>query len=351
MSNHSTNSKYSRDIYIARINRVMDYIEEHIGEELSLIALANVAFFSPYYFHRIFRAMVGETLNSFIQRRRVERAASKLLITPEAPITKIALELGFSGSAVFARSFKQAYKMSASEWRNQKLKNSKICKTSGKIGKENNDSSFYFDIIQNKFIWKIEMENKILTNIEVKELPEMHFAYLRHIGPYKGDEKLFARLFEKLFKWAGPRNLIKFPETKMISVYYDDPEITDESKLRVDACITIPPETKVDGEIGKSILPAGKYAIGHFELPTYEYEAAWKAMCGAWLPQSGYQPCDTPCFELSLNDPKEHPEKKCIVDICIPVKPLQITITIPNTNKNCWGQIQLSLKIFRPGFS
>ena len=115
---------------------------------------------------------------------------------------------------------------------------------------------------------------------------------------------------------------MKFPETKTISVYYDDPGITDESKLRVDACITVPPDTKVDGEIGKSKLPAGNYAVGHFELSTNEYEDAWKTMYGIWLPQSGYQPADSPCFELYLNDPKEHPEKKCIVDICIPVKPL-----------------------------
>jgi AraC family transcriptional regulator len=43
---------------------------------------------------------------------------------------------------------------------------------------------------------------------------------------------------------------------------------------------------------------------------------------GDWLPDSGYQPDDRPCYELYHNDPKEHPENKCIVDICIPVKPL-----------------------------
>ena len=322
MNSNISNSKYARDEYKARINSVMDYIEEHISEELTLKVLANVACFSPHYFHRIFGAMVGETLNSFIQRRRVERAAYKLLVNTDTPITEIAIDHGFSGSATFARSFKQMYNMSASEWRIQKLKNSKNCKTPDKIGKGNNTSSVYFNTEQNKFIWRIEMENKNLTNVEVKELPEMHLAYVRHTGPYKGDEKLFAGLFEKLFMWAGPRNLVNFPETKVISVYYDDPEITDESKLRVDACITIPPATMVDGEIGKSKLPAGKYAVGHFELSADEFEDAWKAMYGIWLPQSGYQPGDSPCFELCLNDPKEHPKKKHIVDICIPVKPL-----------------------------
>ena len=66
------------------------------------------------------------------------------------------------------------------------------------------------------------------------------------------------------------------------------------------------------------IIPGGKYAMAHFELLPDEYEDAY----GQWLPESGYQPADSPCFELYRNDPKTHPEGRHIVDICIPVKPL-----------------------------
>lgn len=47
----------------------------------------------------------------------------------------------------------------------------------------------------------IEMEKDV--KIEVKEMPELNVAYVQHIGPYKGDTKLFAGLFEKLMGWAG----------------------------------------------------------------------------------------------------------------------------------------------------
>ncbi len=167
------------------------------------------------------------------------------------------------------------------------------------------------------------MKNKtIQTNVEVKELPEMHVAYVRHIGPYKGDTELFGRLFGKLMKWAGPRGLLRFPETKVLAVYHDDPEITHEDKLRTDACITVPEDTRVEGEIGKTSIAAGKYAVAHFEIKTGQYEDAWKAVFGGWLPESGYQPDDGPCYEVYHNDPKEHPEGKQIVDICVPVKAL-----------------------------
>ena len=172
-------------------------------------------------------------------------------------------------------------------------------------------------------MWRIEMKKKeIQTNVKVKDMPEIHVAYVRHIGPYKGDQELFARLFNKLMAWAGPRGLLRFPETKVMAVYYDNPDIGDESKLRTDACITVPEDTQPEGEIGKTTIPAGKYAIAHFEITVDQYQDAWNAVYGGWLPESGYQPEDGPCYELYLNDPKEHPEGKHIVDICVPVKPL-----------------------------
>ena len=168
----------------------------------------------------------------------------------------------------------------------------------------------------------MKTNKELITSVEVKDIPEMHVAYIRHIGPYAGDVQLFGKLFNKLFSWAGPRGLLRFPETKVITIYRDNPEITDESKLRTDVCITVPPDVKVDGEIGKAIIPAGKYAIAHFEIRPDQYGDAWSAVYGGWLPESGYQPDDRPCFELCLNGPKEHPEGKHIVDIYASVKPL-----------------------------
>ena len=160
------------------------------------------------------------------------------------------------------------------------------------------------------------------TKIEVKKMPEKHVAYVRHIGPYKGDGELFGELIGKLMRWAGPRNLLQFPETEMLNVYHDDPNVTDEENLRLSVCITVPESTKVDGEIGKMKIEAGEYAIAYFELKEDQFEEAWKLVMGKWLPQSGYQPDDRPCFEQCLNDPNEHPEKLHLINICVPVRPL-----------------------------
>lgn len=112
------------------------------------------------------------------------------------------------------------------------------------------------------------------------------------------------------------------PDAKFISVYHDSPEVTDESKLRTSICITVPEDTPVEGEIGKMTIAGGKYAVARFEIASDEYSDAWDAVFGGWMPESGYQPDDGPCYELYLNNPEEHPERKCIVEICVPVKPL-----------------------------
>ncbi|MCP4111222.1 MAG: GyrI-like domain-containing protein [Desulfobacteraceae bacterium] len=165
-------------------------------------------------------------------------------------------------------------------------------------------------------------KNQVKTEIEVKDMPELNVAYVRHIGPYKGDSELFEGLFEKLMKWAGPRGLIQFPETQCLSVYHDNPEITDEDKLRTSVCMTVPKDTRVEGEIGQMAIPGGKFAVANFEINSNEFEDAWNALMGGWMPESGYQPDDRLCYEICHNNPKEHPENKHVVDICVAVKPL-----------------------------
>lgn len=323
-------SETQRKEYIARINRVIDYIERNPDRRLTLEELASVANFSRFHFHRIFRAMVGETLNRFIQRIRLEKAASHLIEKPHLPITEIALNCGFSGSSAFARAFRETFGMSAGQWREENARpnrktgqhNSKIRQTVRNSGQDIETISLYIDPQTHNPIWRITMTDNVKFDVEVKEMPEMNVAYVRHVGPYKSDGALFESLFQKLMGWAAPRGLLRFPETRMLSVYHDDPNITDESQLRTSICITVPPDTGVDGEIGSMTVPGGKYAVARFEILEDQYEQAWTAVMGDWLPQSGLQPDDGVCYEIYNNNPNEHPEKKHIVDICIPVKPL-----------------------------
>src|SRR5437899_12218246 len=91
--------------YHDRVNRVLDYIGEHLDGELSLAKLSEIGCFSPFHFHRIFQAVAGETLNSHVRRVRLERAALLMKTSPRKRITDVAIAAGFAGSAEVSRAF------------------------------------------------------------------------------------------------------------------------------------------------------------------------------------------------------------------------------------------------------
>lgn len=312
--------------YAARINRVLDHIQAHLAEELPLVELAQVAAFSPYHFHRVFRAWCGETVGQFVARLRVERAATQLVTAPRKTITEIALDCGYSSSATFARAFREAFGLTPTEWRAQGGRKpgqseSNPSQTVGNRGKDSCEVTWQSERLTHDR-WRIAMTTpKLEATVTVQDLPERTVAYIRHLGPYAGDAALFERLFARLMAWAGPRNLLG-PDTQCLTLYYDDPGVTDPSKLRLDCCVVVPADTAVAGEIGKATIPAGRYAVARFELLPSQYAEAWEALMAAWLPESGYQPADGPCFERYLGDPKQHPEGKQLVELGLPVKPL-----------------------------
>ncbi len=317
--------KLSRDEYQARLNRVLDYIDRNIGRDLRLDELARVANFSSFHFHRIFSALIGETLNVYIQRIRVERAASALIDRPKATITEVALDCGYSGSAAFARAFRGRFGMSASEWRAggceawRKIRKteSKDRQTLRKIGKELPAAPSYGEDGKIHSARRSIM-SKFKPQVEIKELPELEVAYIRHIGPYQA----VGQAFERLMRWAGPRRLLRFPDTKVLGVYHDNPDITETDKLRSSACITVPAETRAEGEVGRMTIPGGLFAVARFEVAPDEFGEAWDALMSDWLPESGYQPDDRMCYEVYLNEPKNHPQGKFVIEICEPIRPL-----------------------------
>ncbi len=303
--------------YAARFNRVLDYIQVHLGEEMDLDTLASVACFSPYHFHRLFHGWMGETLHDFIFRLRVERAATQLTYNPGKTITEIALDCGFSSSSTFARAFKTFHGVSATEWRKNR-KNRKMDRKECEAEEVARDASWSTTDGVGPFQ---ETAMTMTLKVDVKHLPPMHVAYLRHVGPFQNNPSLFEGLFTRLCTWAGPRGLLG-PDTQFLSVYHDNPEVTEPAKLRLDVAVSVAADTKVDGEIGKQELPGGLYAVTRVRIKPEQYGEAWDALMGGWFPSSGYQPDDRPCFEIALNDPGKDPEGMHEVMICEPVKPL-----------------------------
>lgn len=88
------------------MKRVMDFVQAHLNQDLSLEALAQQAGFSPYHFARVFRQATGESPHQFVLRQRIERA-QRLLKEKDMPLAHVALESGFANQSHLTQVFKR----------------------------------------------------------------------------------------------------------------------------------------------------------------------------------------------------------------------------------------------------
>lgn len=312
----SLKKDYYQNLYISKVNIVQDYIEQHIGEYLTIGKLSSIVNFSPFYFHRLFKFITQESLYSHIKRLRLEKAMFLLNSGLDQSITEIAISVGFSNLASFAKAFKKAYGVSASEFRQSK--NGKQDNNNGQV---TNKASCY-----NNNALKLKLDDLCTIEpcwIKVKNVETKKLIYLRHTGLYQGDLNLFSNLFKRLFKWAEARDLIT-PNSHWIVLYHDKGifwggDFTASEKLRISACLRVNHDIKLADNIGEYTLPSGKYAIARFQLLSSEYQKAWDYMLFKWLPESGYKFDDRIPYEEYPHQKIDASNARQIVDVHIPI--------------------------------
>ena len=101
-------------------------------------------------------------------------------------------------------------------------------------------------------------------------------------------------------------------------IYHDSYKITNPEYVRMSVCILIDNKLKLDEGLGLIQFPKGKHLVGRFEIGITEFEKSWSSMF-IYMNEHGYQMRDLPPFELYQNNFNEHPEKKFILDLCIPI--------------------------------
>ena len=90
-------------------------------------------------------------------------------------------------------------------------------------------------------------------------------------------------MIEKLFRYAAKKNYHVFEDTKVLTIYHDHHEFTEDYHLRTSLCVTISDESTVEtNDVGIMVIPSGKYAVGHFEIFQDEYKGAWDFLYGEW---------------------------------------------------------------------
>lgn len=285
--------------YQHRIDRVINYIEANLTSKISLDDVAALSHFSAYHFHRVFTGVVGETVNDYIARRRLERAVNLLIFKTELSVTQVALDSGFSSSANFSKAVKLHFGFSPSEIRNpDKIKKSKIGKVFSKYGKAFTPSDLYPNRITNSVIDNARLELRNM-NIEVRDIERQRLCTLASARGY--EPEAIYQAWDKLIAWAVGSG-IAASQQQRFAFGFDNPALTPVAKCRYSAAIVVRDELPVNSPFVVSEIPSGKYALLHFKGRPEDTLKAQLSIYSDWLPNSGFEPDNFPLIEHYLND-------------------------------------------------
>ncbi len=292
-----------------RVNRAIDFILRNLDQSLKLEAVAKVACFSPFHFHRIFRLLVGEPLNEFVKRVRLERAlvlmSQKGWATRRKPsLTDIALACGFDSSSDFSRCFKQRYEVPPSRFDvasfRRKRREEWQLATSGPEHR-------------NRLKRLNAGANPDGFEVRLRQLPPRCVAYIRVMDSFR--EGGVAGAVARLMQWAEPRGQA---DGQWLGYMWDDPEITAHENCRYDIGLEVPTLIPA-GEVGRLEFPAMQVAEvemhGGIDLELRALD--W--IFGTWLPASGFVPTEQPCFEAFQGRPFAHGTEYFELNIHIPI--------------------------------
>jgi AraC family transcriptional regulator len=294
------------------MHRVLEHVDRHLDESLDLARLAEVAHFSPFHFHRVFAAWMGERLGDYLRRRRLEVAALRLLAQPGTPVLSIALAVGFGSGEAFTRAFKLRFGCAPSTWRAQQAEQRRQGRNPGQADRnlDQAGSALPFDHGSS-----FPPHEEIPVNVQVIDRAPVTVAYLRHLGPYGASIERFWG--ETVYPWLVTHQLLGQPR---YGISHDDPSLTDPAQCRYDACAEVPAGFVPAGAALKTTIDGGRYAVLGFKGTSDEIGAAWSALLRDWLPGSGLQLDNRPCFEYYPPGASWDPVSRVFdCEICIPV--------------------------------
>lgn len=292
--------------YVQSVNRAIDHITRNLDGSLRLDAIAQVAGFSPFHFHRVFKSLTGETLGDFVKRLRLERALYLMSHAPGRSLTEVALECGFSSSSDFSRSFKQRFGSPPSAFDLATFRDSRRGEYERFLGGGGAP----------RLARLPQGENPDGFEVALRSLPPRTVAYVRVFNPYASFSAVTAA-YDRLLAWASARGLA---DRQWLGYQWEDPEIVELKNCRYDVALEVD-DVRPEGEIGRFQFPAMRVAelriLGDIALE----QRACDWLFGTWLPRSGFVPDDQPAFEAWIGRPFAHGTERFAIACQLPVKP------------------------------
>ncbi|MCH1924354.1 AraC family transcriptional regulator [Shewanella sp. C32] len=277
-----------------RIVQVCEYIQQHLDEALTPEQLSNIAACSRFHFHRLFVAHTGMSATRYIQLAKLKRASYQLAFEP-LKVIDIALLAGFASPEAFARSFKKTVGQTPTAFRQQP------------------DWTQWQHLFQLPHI----LAGAELMQVNIVTKPNQKIAYLSHLG---APERVLATSAQ-FIAWRKQTGLSPIASSDTFGIPYADPNTVAPDEFRFDIAGTIKGDVPAnDFGVQTGTIPGGRFAVlrhygSHDNLSDSVYQ-----LYRDWLPQSGKELGDFPCFFHWLNFVHQVDECDLQTDIYLPLK-------------------------------
>ncbi|KAB2963625.1 AraC family transcriptional regulator [Zoogloea sp.] len=280
--------------YAARFDKVLDHIEAHLGEALSVERLSQVANFSRFHFHRQFADYIGIGVARYILLLRLRQASHQLVFNRERRVIDIALEAGFENPESFSRAFRNTFGCSPSGFR------------------RNPD----WEDWHTRYRFRLP-ERKLTVQVEIVEFETTLVAAREHRGPVEKINESVAHFIA----WRKTTGLSPKDGVRTFGIAYDNPDTTEPALFRFDICgevgAEVPPNPQ--GVVTKRLAGGRCARVRHLGSHQRIGESIYP-LYRDWLPHSGEELRDFPLFFHYINLLPDTPEGELVTDIYLPLK-------------------------------
>ncbi len=288
------------DAYLARFQRVLEYIDAHPDGDLSVERLGRVAAFSKFHFHRQFSSLYGMGVFEYVQLQRLKRASYRLAFREQQPILEVALDSGYEGPEAFSRAFKKRVGQTPSEFRRQP------------------QWGPWHQTYQPVSELRSQHMKPTLhaAQVQVVHFPETKVALLEH----RGDPRQLGDSIRRFIAWRKQQGLSP-SRSATFNILYDDPSTVAPEAHRFGLCAATERDVEENAQgVVASTLPGGRCArLRHLGSDDTLAETV-RFLYAQWLPQSGEEPRDAPLFLQRVRFFPDVPEHEAVTDVFLPLK-------------------------------
>ncbi|NUU80151.1 AraC family transcriptional regulator [Paenibacillus xylanilyticus] len=264
--------------WIESLQKAIQYIEEHLLENVTMEQISAQAHISPFHFQRTFALLTDVTVFEYIRRRRLTLAAHELLQS-DHKIIDLAHKYGFDTPESFSKAFRRQHGIAPSEAR----KSSTSIKS------------------YNRLVIQVSLKGAEPMNYKIVEQDEFTLVGIKQAFSYVDGENLreIPKIWQEAYSSGTEDRLVELNNGAiqgLLGVCVDQTEIEDK---QMEYWIGTAYEGEVPEGLASITIPASKWSVFEVQGPMPEsIQSLWKQIVSEWFPSNPYEHAGIPELEV-----------------------------------------------------